>query len=99
LIDNAIKYTVKGEVIIRCRKEKEYLTIEVKDTGIGIAKKYQPNIFNLFTQESSGYTRRFDGNGLGLFIAKGYADILGIELFFESKKNIGTTFFIKFPLS
>ena len=66
------------------------ISIEISDTGIGIAKDYLTKIFEPFTQESTGDTRKFDGNGLGLALVKKYAEINDYEIKIESEKGIGT---------
>ncbi len=99
LIDNAVKYTKKGKVeILIFKPQEKFLTVEIRDTGIGISEEFLPNIFNLFSQEKQGYTRPYDGNGLGLALVKGYADIIGAKLEFDSKKNAGTTFRVIFSI-
>jgi signal transduction histidine kinase len=97
LIDNAIKYTKKGKVEILLTKNKTgYITVEVKDTGIGISQKHLPKIFELFTQEEQGYSRSFEGNGLGLALVKRYCELNNIIIEVESEKNVGSTFRIIF---
>jgi PAS domain S-box-containing protein len=92
LIDNAIKYTIAGEVIIIVEKDDQgCLIVSVKDTGIGIAKEYLPNLFEAFSQEDRGYTRAYDGNGLGLALVKRYCEINNITINVESDKGKGTT--------
>ena len=94
LIDNAIKYTYVGyiEVILSIN---DAVTIEVQDTGIGISKEYLPNIFSPFSQEEQGYSRNFEGNGLGLALVKKYCDIINADISVQSRKNEGTIFKIK----
>lgn len=97
LIDNAIKYTDKGKVDIYMKKnEKGECLVEVTDTGIGISKEFIPRLFSTFVQEHQGYTRRFEGNGLGLALVKKYCEINNAEVYVESKKDFGTTFTIVF---
>jgi len=97
LIDNAIKYTNEGEVKISTYKNEEgVLFVDVSDTGIGISEEFLENIFNPFTQETQGYTRRFDGNGLGLALVKRYANLNNADVSIKSKKGVGTTFTVKF---
>lgn len=93
LVDNAIKYTRKGIVEIKLEVDNE-IVIKVKDTGIGISKEYLPRLFTPFTQEEQGYTRSYDGNGLGLALVKKYCDLLNAEIKVKSKKNYGTMFTI-----
>jgi PAS domain S-box-containing protein len=97
LIDNAIKYTKKGKVEILLTKNKTgNIMVEVKDTGIGISKKHLPRIFEPFTQEEQGYSRSFEGNGLGLALVKRYCELNNIIIEVESEKNVGSTFRIIF---
>ncbi len=97
LIDNAIKYTDKGCVEVRLFKsEIGKLTVIIKDTGTGIAKDYLGDIFNPFSQEEAGYTRSFEGNGLGLALVKEYCEMNNIKIGVESTKNVGTTFTLVF---
>ncbi len=95
LIDNAIKYTNNGkvEIILNDVKNKSF-TVDILDTGIGISEEYLPNLFAPFSQEDIGYSRKFEGNGLGLALVKHYADLLNVKLKVESKKGKGTKFSI-----
>ncbi len=94
IIDNAVKYTNKGGVEIKTYNRDDNVNIVVKDSGIGISKEYLPKLFNAFSQEEMGYSRKFEGNGLGLALVKNYCDLIGAKINVESKKGIGTTFII-----
>lgn len=97
LIDNAVKYTLKGSVeIIVDRNNENKLIVKVKDTGIGISDEFIHNLFQPFTQEEQGYTRRFEGSGLGLALVKKYCEINNAEITVESKKDTGSTFTVIF---
>lgn len=97
LIDNAIKYTEKGAVNIKILRDKsEKLVVEIKDTGIGICNEYLPNLFTPFSQEQMGYTRKFEGNGIGLALVKKYCDLNNAKLEVESKKDEGSIFKVVF---
>lgn len=98
LIDNAIKYTEKGYVKIKLYNEPGTLCAVIKDTGIGIKKEYIPQLFDPFTQEEGGYTRKFDGNGLGLALVKKYCSLNNAAISVESEKGKGAAFIIKFSL-
>ncbi|MFA8343070.1 MAG: sensor histidine kinase, partial [Rhodothermaceae bacterium] len=99
LVDNAVKYTHSGNVEIRVKNISENkLNVEVEDTGIGISEEYLPNIFNEFSQEQQGYTRKYDGNGLGLALVKRYCEINNAEIKVESKKGVGTKFEVTFEV-
>ncbi len=93
LIDNAIKYTKEGNVdVILYRDEKDNMLVCVSDTGIGISEEYMPKLFTPFSQEEHGYSRTYDGTGLGLALIKKYCEIISADIFVESKKGEGTKF-------
>lgn len=97
LIDNAIKYTITGSVDIYLKvDDRKRLCVEIIDTGIGISKQYFPNLFTPFSQEEQGYTRKYEGNGLGLALVKSYCTLNGAEIEVDSEKGKGTTFRIIF---
>ncbi len=99
LIDNAIKYTQKGRVVISALKtQEESVTISIEDTGIGISDDFLPELFKPFSQETTGYTRKYEGNGLGMALVKEYCNINHAIISVESQKNIGTTFKVTFNL-
>jgi PAS domain S-box-containing protein len=90
LIDNAIKYTNRGYISLYLSKDTEdNIYIEVKDTGIGISEEYLPYIFDAFSQEDQGYTRKFEGNGLGLALVKEYCRLNKALINVKSKKVPG----------
>jgi len=92
LIHNAIKYTDKGSIRVACTKKVDGILVEITDTGVGISHEYLPNLFEKFSQETQGYTRSYEGNGLGLALVKKYCDINNVKIEVTSKKNMGTTF-------
>ncbi len=97
-MDNAIKYTNSGFVkIVAENCSDASICIEVQDSGIGMKKEYLPTLFNSFTQEEQGYSRKFDGNGLGMALVKNYCDIISADISVTSKKGVGTTFNLKVP--
>lgn len=97
LIDNAIKYTFKGSVLIELSNNQSNLVIDVIDSGVGIATEYIPKLFDKFSQEEQGYTRKFDGSGLGLALVKKYCEINNIIIDVKSSKDQGSRFRIIFP--
>ena len=96
LIDNAIKFNDKGFVEIRVLKDASNVIVEVEDSGIGISNDFIPQLFEPFRQEEHGYSRKYEGNGLGLALTKKYCEINNAVIEVESKKNVGSTFKVKF---
>ncbi len=97
LIGNAIKYTSQGNIdVILYENPEKKLCVDVKDTGIGISDEYLPKLFIPFSQEETGYSRRFEGNGLGLALVKKYSELLNARIKVESTKGIGTKFTVTF---
>lgn len=98
LIDNAIKFTQKGEVIIVCEISPDNIKFTISDTGIGISEEMQKLIFEPFRQVEIGLARNYGGNGLGLSIVKAYTELLGGSISLKSEVNSGTSFYITIPL-
>ncbi len=97
LVGNAVKFTRDGEVFVRVQKVKETsqtinLHFEIEDTGEGISKKKQKNIFQNFTQGSVAINRKFGGTGLGLSIVKNLLDLLNSRITLESTLGKGSKF-------
>lgn len=98
LVDNAIKYTKEGYVEIGIDKNQTgSFKVSVTDTGIGMSKEYQEQIFEAFSQEERGYTRRFEGSGLGMSLVKNYCLLIGAEINIQSEQGKGTTFTVFLP--
>ena len=97
LLDNAIKYTNEGKISVSLDKTFNHLIVKIIDTGIGISKEYIPNLFEKFSQEEAGYTRKYEGSGLGMALVKKYCEINSMEISVDSSKGIGTTFILKIP--
>ncbi len=102
LIDNAIKFTLKGSIEISCiiidSQDLTSVQISVSDTGIGISSEMQKIIFEPFRQIETGITRNFGGNGLGLSIIKGYLELLNGSISLKSELNKGSAFTISIPI-
>ena len=97
LIDNAIKYTLEGHIDVNVYKdENSKCCVSVKDTGIGISEDYIEKIFLPFSQEESGYSRKYEGNGLGLALVKNYLKLINADITVESEKGIGSNFIVNF---
>ncbi|HPN39315.1 MAG TPA: PAS domain S-box protein, partial [Melioribacteraceae bacterium] len=97
LLDNAVKFTDTGTIEFTIDKNKfNELTLKVRDTGIGISEDYLSKMYQAFSQEQQGYTRKYDGNGLGLALVKKYCEINNAEIFCSSQKDLGTEFLVVF---
>jgi signal transduction histidine kinase len=97
LIDNAIKYTAEGTIKIVCDRNKDNeMIVSVIDTGLGISRDYFPKLFEEFSQEDMGYTRKYEGNGLGLALVKKYCELNKAEISVKSEKGKGSNFTVKF---
>lgn len=97
LINNAIKFTEQGEVLVSVKKLKQEddeveLQFSVKDSGIGIPKEKLNLIFQSFTQVDSSTTRKYGGTGLGLAICKRLVNLMGGTIWVESREKSGSTF-------
>ena len=97
LTDNAVKYTEAGSIQLKLAVIEDQVTLSISDTGIGISDEYKERLFEPFTQESKGFTKDFQGVGLGLAITKRFLDLNDVELELESEKNVGSTFTLRFP--
>ena len=103
LLNNAIKFTFSGEIRITVDIEKEadsksYIICSVEDSGIGISKDQQENIFDSFTQADGTTTRRFGGTGLGLAITRNLVELMGGSIWLESTEGKGSLFTFKVPV-
>ncbi|MGI9431665.1 MAG: response regulator [Myxococcota bacterium] len=111
LVGNAIKFTEKGEVVIRVTRatslppgEAEladpatWLEFSVTDTGVGVPEEAKDKIFEAFTQADGSLARRFGGTGLGLAISSQLVDLLGGQMGYESDERVGSRFWFRLPV-
>jgi predicted transcriptional regulator len=113
LVGNAIKFTHEGGVTVRAtatplsadanageakeRSLKSQLVVTVQDTGIGIPRDQQQQIFDAFEQQEGQSSRRYGGTGLGLAISRKLVRMMGGELDVESESGMGSTFTVRLP--
>lgn len=99
LIDNAIKYTPKGYIVITSKIAGDKAEITIEDSGKGIEARELNRMFEPFAQEEEGYTRNYEGAGLGLTIAYKLTQLLQGQFEIQSVKNKGTVITMHFPLA
>jgi signal transduction histidine kinase len=99
LLDNAFKFTEKGEIRAALHHSGEKMIFEVQDTGCGISEDAQRFVFEEFRQEDGSATRKYGGSGLGLAIARRLAQLLGGDLSLSSEQGRGSTFKAEIPLA
>ncbi|MDD5056358.1 MAG: ATP-binding protein [Sideroxydans sp.] len=99
LVSNAIRYTVRGGLLVTCRKRGEHAVLEVWDTGIGITPEHQREVFQEFHQLGNPERDRQKGLGLGLAIAEGLARTLVHELTLVSTPQRGSVFRLTLPIA
>ncbi len=100
-LSNAAKFTENGHITLFARKDPsdaQYLTLGVRDDGIGMTEEQQAKLFQRFTQADASTTRKFGGTGLGLSITKAFMTMLGGAIDVRSAPGQGSTFAVRLPL-
>lgn len=97
LIENAIKYTPQGEVIVDISGTEDHVVVSVKDSGIGIPTEDMPHLFQKFYRVDNKDTRDIGGTGLGLYLSRRLAEVMGGRIWAESVYGSGSTFFLELP--
>lgn len=97
LISNAIKFTLKGQVIFGYEPRDSFIEFFVSDTGIGIPLEFHSKIFENFYQVDKSLDRQFEGTGLGLPICKAFVEQLGGKIWLQSEPGSGSTFYFTLP--
>ena len=97
LIENAIKYTPSGEVVVNITGDDKQISISVKDSGIGIPAEDIPHLFQKFYRVDNSDTREIGGTGLGLYLSRRLAEAMSGNLRVESKYKEGSTFYLEIP--
>lgn len=98
LVGNALKFTDQGMVKISCQIVDKTLSIEIKDTGIGILNEQRKHLFDAFSQADNSSAREFGGTGLGLSISKQLTELMGGSITVDSKFSVGSQFSLKFEV-
>lgn len=111
LLSNAAKFTTNGKISLTVKKQREELkaysvdditsqmiTFVVGDTGIGMSKRQQEQLFKPFTQGDASTTKRYGGTGLGLAISRHFCLMMGGDISLESEAGVGSTFTVRLPL-
>ena len=100
LISNAIKFTPEnGSITIKTEDKEKYLEVSITDTGIGISPEDQKKLFQSFKQVGTDITRKAQGSGLGLALAKQFVELHGGRIWVRSEINKGTSFIFTIPFS
>jgi signal transduction histidine kinase len=97
LLSNALKYTEQGFIHYGFHRGKKYLEIFVKDSGIGISKEEQKNIFDYFHKVDTSETKFYQGSGIGLTICKRLITMMGSSIYVDSESYKGSRFYFKLP--
>jgi signal transduction histidine kinase len=97
LLKNAIKYTDRGSVEIGYSRKGEFLEFYVRDTGVGIPENRLEAIFERFVQSDIAVLQARQGAGLGLSIAKAFAEMLGGDIWVKSVEGKGSVFYFTLP--
>ena len=101
LVGNAVKFTEKGGICVAVKmfegRDRDFLRVEVRDTGVGVPPQKRQEIFQEFVQADSSHARKFGGSGLGLAISKRLVEAMGGEIGIESSGEGGSIFWFTLP--
>lgn len=97
LVENAIKYTPEGEVVVDVTGDEDHVVVTVTDSGIGIPKEDQAHLFQKFYRVDNSATREIGGTGLGLYLSRKLAEAMGGRIWVESEYKKGSTFSVEIP--
>ncbi len=97
LIENAIKYTPKGEVVVDIVGDDEHIIVSVADSGIGIPSEDIPHLFQKFYRVDNTDTREIGGTGLGLYLCRRLTEAMNGRIWVESEYKKGSTFYVEIP--
>jgi len=101
LMSNANKFTERGTITVDARQRKEngrdWITIAVADTGIGMTPEQMGKLFQEFSQADASTTRKYGGTGLGLAISRRFCQMMGGDITVESEPGKGSVFTVRLP--
>ena len=97
LLGNACKFTEHGQITLRVRRDADWLSFAIEDTGIGMSPEQLQRLFQRFTQADESTTRKFGGTGLGLALTRAFARLLGGDVTVTSTEGQGTCFTLSVP--
>ena len=101
LLSNACKFTERGRIVLAARRSRDangdWITVEVRDSGIGMTPEQMSRLFQPFTQADASTSRKYGGTGLGLAISKRFAELMGGTISARSEAGRGTTFTVALP--
>jgi PAS domain S-box-containing protein len=97
LIENAVKYTPKGEVVVDVNGDENHVVISISDSGIGIPAEDIPHLFQKFYRVDNSDTREIGGTGLGLYLCRRLIEAMNGRIWVESEYKHGSTFFVEVP--
>lgn len=97
LVENAIKYTLKGEVVVDVQGDNDHVVISITDSGIGIPAEDIPHLFQKFYRVDNSDTREIGGTGLGLYLCRRLVETMGGRIWVESEYKKGSTFYVELP--
>jgi PAS domain S-box-containing protein len=98
LVDNAVKFTTDGGILLDVSASYEYAYLRVMDSGVGIEENAKEDVFEAFSQEEVGLERSFEGVGLGLAVTKQILATMDGEIRVHSRKGAGSSFVVRLPL-
>lgn len=97
LLSNALKFTERGRIEIGAAYTAEAVEYTIADTGCGVAEESRPRLFSAFWQAADHHTRTAGGNGLGLYICRQLAELLGGKVWLERTSSAGSVFRLRLP--
>lgn len=97
LVENAIKYTLKGDITVDITGDNDHITISIQDSGIGIPAEDMSHLFQKFYRVDNTSTREIGGTGLGLYLCRRLTETMSGRIWAESEYKRGSTFFVELP--